>query len=73
MPHDPFQYEVRNPEVEKTLKNLGRLLKETMPPGYGFTLMMFGYKNDEMFYMSSAEREDMIKVMREFIEKFGAN
>jgi hypothetical protein len=45
--------------------------KDAMPPGYGFSLLMFGFSpNNELFYVSSAQREDMIRTMQEFIQKF---
>jgi hypothetical protein len=68
-------YEVRNEEVEQVLRRLGRELKEEMPPGFGFTLMIFSYEEHEgaMFYLSSASRNDMVKAMREFIAKFEEN
>lgn len=45
-----------------------------MPDGWGFTLLMFNYGvgeklGDGLFYLSSANREDMIATMREFIAK----
>jgi len=43
MPLDPFKMEVRNPEVEKTLSDIGHMLKEAMPPGYGFALHIVKY------------------------------
>jgi hypothetical protein len=44
-----------------------------MPPGFGFALLIFGYDNHDMFYLSSARREDMVRAMQEFIEKFREN
>jgi hypothetical protein len=65
------RYEVRNAEVEKLLQSIGRTVKGALPPGYGFTLLLFGYTpNNELFYVSSAQRQDMINTMREFIAKF---
>jgi hypothetical protein len=67
----PMKYEVRNEKVEELLRDLGRKLKDAMPPGYGFSLLMFGFSpNNELFYVSSAQREDMIRTMQEFIQKF---
>lgn len=63
-------YEIRNAEIEKLLKDIGRILKGTMPPGYGFTLFIFGYHEDRsLFYLSSAEREDMVAAIKEFLQK----
>ena len=51
-------FEVRNPEVEAKLKEIGRAIKADMPEGFGFALLIFGYKgapDGSMFYMSSAD------------------
>lgn len=65
-------FEVRHKEAEEALRNIGRRIKEEMPKGYGFTLLIYSYgENGNMFYLSSAERGDMIKAMQEFIAKQG--
>jgi hypothetical protein len=69
----PFRYEFHNEEIERKLNEIGHKLKEGLPEGYGFMLMIFGYSNEEMFYMSSAQRETMIHAMQEFIAKFREN
>ncbi|HEY4799532.1 MAG TPA: hypothetical protein VII99_10690 [Bacteroidia bacterium] len=70
---EPY-YEVRNEEVEKLLSDIGRLLKETMPEGYGFALHILNYgEGGGMFYVSSMNREDYVKALREFIQKFEEN
>lgn len=67
-------FEVRNAEAEAKLKEIGRMLKEQMPVGFGFTLLIFNYgEGGGMFYLSSAERQDMINAMREFIHKHEHN
>ena len=68
-------FQIKNEEMEKRLKDLGDVIKKGMPPGWGFTLMMFDYNTTEgsMFYISSAARGDMIKAMQEFIKKEGLN
>ena len=66
-------YEVRDPEIERVSTEIGRMLKNVMPDGWGFTLLMFTYGADgSMFYISSAERSDMMRPMREFLQKFEA-
>ncbi len=67
------QFEVRNPEVEQRMKEIGRILKDTMPQGFGFALLIFSYEPGSMFYLSSAERDTMIAAMREFIQKHEHN
>jgi hypothetical protein len=74
---DPFRLEVRNPELETLLGEIGAILKmaceEHSSPGrrYGFALMIFDFgKGGDLFYTSNAQREDMVRLMQEFIEKF---
>lgn len=67
----PPDYQVRNEEVEATLKLLG----EHMPEGFGFTLLLFDTADrpdaapGSIFYISSADRGDMIVALKEFIKK----
>lgn len=69
-----MKHEVRNLEIEKMLYDLGHDLKKMMPPGWGFGLLVFSYgENGSMFYTSSAQREDMLKAMQEFVDKFREN
>ena len=68
MPINP-NYQIENPEIKELLLRLGESLKKNMPFGYGFTLLIFGFHNHELFYLSSATREDMKKAMLEFLEK----
>jgi hypothetical protein len=63
------RFEMRNQMIEDHLRTVGRTIKSEMPPGWGFTLMMFEFDGPSMFYMSSAQREGMIKTLQEFIQK----
>jgi len=52
------------------MKDIGSRVKSVMPPGWGFTLLIFNFgEGGNLFYTSNAQREDMIKTMQEFIEK----
>lgn len=66
-------YEVHHAGAERTLRDIGNMLKGIMPPGFGFTLFIFEYGDDvdhgSMFYASSSDRESMLKVLKEFIAK----
>jgi hypothetical protein len=73
---EPQGYNVRSKDVEAALRELASLIKPQVPTGYGFTLLIFSYgamglkgegKAGAMFYISSAQRDDMIKAMKEFI------
>lgn len=70
-------FEVRSLEAERVLKQLGQVVGEACPPGYGFSLMIFDFEKlgstGAMFYISNANREDMINAMQEFIKKFREN
>jgi len=67
-------FEVRNPEVEKRLKDIGDRLRETMPDGFGFALLIaeFG-EAGSMFYTANCQRQDVCNMMREFISKSEPN
>lgn len=62
-------FEVRNPHVEFLIRDIGRTIKSIMPEGYGFALLMFTYEPGALFYVSSGNREDMIKQFEEAIQK----
>ena len=65
-----MDYQVRNLEIEALLRKVGQAIKALMPKGWGFTVLIFDYKqNGSMFYMSSSERTSMIEAMKEFISK----
>jgi hypothetical protein len=69
MPSDP-RFEVQNEQIKSRLRDIGNILERALPKGWGFTLQMFSYgENGSMFYLSSAAREDMIRLMEEFIKK----
>lgn len=66
-------YQGPEPEHIRTfLKELGRSIKDKVPNGWGFTLLLFDYDKGQegsILYLSSAKREDMVKAMREFLSK----
>lgn len=66
-------YEVHSATGERKLREIAGILKGSMPFGWGFTLFIFEYGDEvdhgSMFYASSSDRDDMIKVLREFIAK----
>lgn len=70
----PMDFEVRHEEAEKMLRNIGKMLRDACPRGFGFSLLIFSLgEGGSMFYTSSAKREDMIRAMQEFIAKFREN
>jgi len=70
----PMKFEVRNEAAEKLLKEIGGIIRSQCPPGYGFTFLLYSFgEGGDLFYISNAQREDMIRCMQEFIEKFREN
>ena len=69
-----MRFEVRDEKAEAMLKEIGTLLKQACPLGFGFSLLVFSFgEGGSMFYTSNAKREDMIRAMQEFIAKFREN
>lgn len=76
-PIDPRlpSYEVHHAGAEKMLRSIGGTLKEIVGkmPGWGFSLFLFEYGDEvdhgSLFYVSSAERGDTVKMLKEFIAK----
>lgn len=71
----PFEHELENhPEMVELLNSIGNRIGKDMPPGWGFTLLLFEYTpGDSLFYISSAQHQNIIQTMREFIKKYGEN
>ena len=63
------EFEVRSKEIETLLRRLGNEIKEVCPPGWGFSLLIFEFQGSSMFYLSRADRGDVVKAMKEFIAK----
>jgi hypothetical protein len=52
------------------LQDLGGRIGAAVPEGWGFNLLLFTYgEGGSLFYISSAERQDVIAVMREYIKR----
>jgi hypothetical protein len=65
---------VRDEAAEKMLEEIGQILRESCPPGFRFSLLVFSFgEGGSMFYASNADRESMCRAMQEFIEKFRPN
>lgn len=64
------RFAVRSEEIETKLRELASMIGSQLPEGWGFNLLLFSYgEGGNLFYISSAEREDTIKVMKEFISR----
>lgn len=68
-------YKVENDKIKKLLKELGAFLGAKCPFGWGFSLLIFSFgEGGHLFYISNAQREDMIATMKQFIaEQEGRN
>jgi hypothetical protein len=74
MTHDLGSMEVRHKEAEEMLRDIGRLMKQSCPPGYGFAFFLFTYgEGGNFFYISSADREGIVNLLEEFIVKLKGN
>lgn len=61
-----------NEQVEFALRETAEFIKANgrLPIGMGFVLLMFDFGDKgNMFYISDAQREDVLKSMQEFIDK----
>lgn len=65
-----MSYEIDNPEIQSLLRSIAEKLGVQMPQGWGFTLLLFEFTpGNSLFYISSAQRPDMVKTMQEFIRR----
>lgn len=61
-------------KIESQLRDMGNIINDRLKPlGLGFTLIIFTYGKDGFSsYLSSANRKDMIELMKETIMKLEA-
>lgn len=54
---------------------IGRLVDEELPQGWGFVVLAFPFGDEagRLNYVANGAREDVIKVMKEFIAKTEAS
>lgn len=63
-------YEVHHAGAKRALREIADEIKTKLPPGYGFGLFIFEFgEQGNMFWISNAQRPDMIKALREWIAK----
>lgn len=65
-------FNVRNPEIEKKLRELGDKIGAAIEgTGFGFALFLVEYNEEGggLFYISSAEREGMVPVIRAWCDR----
>ena len=59
-------------KLEATCRAIGGLIASALPLGVGFALVLFDFGEGErnhLTYLSNAQRSDMIKTLREMVEK----
>lgn len=60
--------------AEVEAKKIARILKDNMPDGWGFTLILYSYGGEGfMTYLSTGQREDCIKMLEELLLKMKNN
>jgi hypothetical protein len=61
----------RDANTRDLMQALATALNEVLPQNWGFVLLCFPFDHEpgRMNYVSNANREDVLKVMQEFIDK----
>lgn len=60
----------RRIELEIRCREMGHRLKEQLPPGCGFTLLLYDYgEGGVLSYISTGKREDCKRMLEEFLSK----
>lgn len=58
--------------LKSIIKNIAGLVESILPENYGFTLLTYPFNSNEeseVFYISNSDRNDVAKVMKEWIEQ----
>jgi len=65
---------VKDTNTRERMQHIARIVDEELPSGWGFFVMVFPFNDAEgrMNYVSNASREDIHKLMQEFLSKGGA-
>jgi len=62
------------PGVKRSAQQVARLIDERLPPGFGFALLVFSFgEHGYLTHVSNAQREDLVKVLRETADVLEAN
>lgn len=63
-------FEVHHAGAERKMREIAQKLSAGLPPGFGFGVFIFEFgEHGSMFWISNAQRPDMIKALREWIAK----
>lgn len=59
-----------NNDIRESLQDVGRAVQVRLPPNTGFVVLAFDFDvQGRLEYVSNADREGVVKTMKEFIEK----
>jgi hypothetical protein len=69
---DDPRYEVKHERAEAALRGIAKAIADATPPGFGFALFLFTYgEGGATFYISSAQRDDVRRLLAEWLRKEG--
>jgi hypothetical protein len=57
-------------QAERTSRTIAGAIGEVTPPNWGFALLMFDFSGPGFTWISNANREDMIRALKELIGNF---
>jgi hypothetical protein len=66
---DDPRFEIKDDEMVEIMRGIGGHIHDAMPPGWGFALFIFKFRDKPFFWISDADRADMIKALKEFIAR----
>lgn len=59
--------------IKGKLQNIAQNIDKELPEGFGFALLTFKFNTEpdtsELMYVANANRQDIVKAMKEWIEK----
>lgn len=59
--------------IKGKLQNIAQNIDKELPEGFGFALLTFRFNAEpdtsELMYVANADRQDIVKAMKEWIEK----
>jgi len=70
---DVERYEIENPAIKATLRDIAQKIGSALPAGWGFLLHLFEFGTEDnpgaTFYISNADRADAVRMLRAWIAK----
>lgn len=57
-------------DLQMIMTDIGHMIGGALPKGYGFNLLIFDFGGGgSTYYISNGQRQDILKLMKEFITK----